>query len=565
MFQRIVPLLFVASIAAISAPPARSQGETQAVLDAIDRADALDAQDKFKAALDAYREADRISNHTCPDCYLGMVNMECQLGDFAGALDDAKHAELVAGSDHMVAAQACEVRAKLLVATSSSPDDAKVKEAEEQLRQAISLDPKKAIARYELGMLLLQLGRDAEGVAELMAFDSGPLASPRYVDRALPVIADPSRARALPSEDFSFSTLDGATISKAGLRGKVVLLDFWASWCGPCRESLPAIADLHHKFANSPFELVGISSDYDEEAWKSFVSSNHMNWPEYIDLDGQIGRLFDVPGYPTYVVLDRDGAIAFRQTGLGPDSEKDIEAAINRALAKPFSPQPPPSSATVSPAPTSSIASFATMLPPPGESAHYHVNFSYPPDDAQNGDVHGNLYRNDFLSLSFKFPATLTPAEPEMLDHLNREESSRIQVAVQDHPGSDIESGNSVNVAFPRIVFQASSDPRQGPPFVAITVEQTSSPAFDSARKDAEELQRQGTTVLEPPRTVTIGKRQFVRTDSESAEADLPIWTTSIKTVVAEKYCVTLEIQARSKQELDQLAAIAQSLSISKP
>ena len=312
MLRRILPFLVIASIAATFAPPARSQGETQAVLDAIDRADALDAQGKFKEALGAYREADRISNHACPDCYLGMVNMECQLGDFAGALDDAKRAELAAGSDRMVAAQACEVRAKLLVATSSAPDDAKVKEAESQFRQATSLDPKKAIARFELGMLLLQLGRDPEGVAELKAYVSGPLASPRYVDRAERIIADPSRARALPSEDFSFSTLDGAKISKAGFRGKVVLLDFWVSWCGPCRESLPAIIDLHQKFADHPFELVGISSDFDEEAWKSFVSSNHMNWPEYIDLDGQIGHLFDVPGYPTYVVLDRDGAIAFR-------------------------------------------------------------------------------------------------------------------------------------------------------------------------------------------------------------------------------------------------------------
>src|SRR5271163_1056403 len=127
MFQRITPYLFAVLMAAISAPQARSQSETQAVLDAIDRADALDTQDKFKEALDAYRDADRISNHTCPECYLGMVNMECQLGDFAGALDDAKRAELAAGTDRMVAAQACEVRAKLLLATSSSPDDPKVK------------------------------------------------------------------------------------------------------------------------------------------------------------------------------------------------------------------------------------------------------------------------------------------------------------------------------------------------------------------------------------------------------------------------------------------------------
>jgi thiol-disulfide isomerase/thioredoxin len=566
MLHRVLLFFFVASIAAIFVPSARSQGETQAVLDAIDRADALDAQDKFKEALDAYREADRISNHTCPDCYLGMVNMECRFGDFAGALDDAEHAELAAGSDRMVAAQACEVRAKLLVATSSSPDDAKVKEAEEQLRQAISLDPKKAIARYELGMLLLQPGRDSEGVAELRAYVLGPLASPRYVDRAERLIADPSRARALPSDDFSFSTLDGAKISKAGLRGKVVLLDFWASWCGPCRESLPAIADLHQKFANRSFELVGISSDIDEEAWKSFISSNHMNWPEYLDLDGQIGRLFDVPGYPTYVILDRDGAIAFRQTGLGPDSEKDIEAAINRALAKPFSAQPPPASITqASPAPALSAAAPAPVLPPLAPPAHVVVNFTYPPDDVQNGDVRGNVYRNDFLGLSCKFPAAWMSAEPEMIEEFNRGKMRRIERNEQERPRTKPLPDNSVEISFPQIVFHAGPGPRSEPPFVEITVEQGGGLTLESARGEAAAFQQQGITILASPREFTVGGHEFYRTDLESAQSDSPLWMISVETMVAQHYLVTLAIQATSKKELDQLAAIAQSFSISKP
>src|ERR1700683_4246954 len=87
--------------------PAQSQSkdQSQLVLDAIDRADAFATQGQLQQALDAYREADRIANPPCPDCDLGKVNMECYLGDFASALDDAKHAETVAGFDRIIAAQ----------------------------------------------------------------------------------------------------------------------------------------------------------------------------------------------------------------------------------------------------------------------------------------------------------------------------------------------------------------------------------------------------------------------------------------------------------------------------
>jgi len=558
-------LAFVAAVrptVAQSHPSPQSQDESQAVLDAIDRADAFSTQHQYQQALEAYREADRISNHTCADCLLGMVNMECYLGDFDSALDDAKRAQTVAGSDRMVAAQACEVRARLLASTASSFGDARIKEAESQLRQALVLNPKKSNVRFDLGVLLLEEGRDAEGVAELKAYVSGPLASPRYVDRANRLIADPGRARALPSEDFSFSTLGGGTISKAGLRGKVVLLDFWASWCGPCRESLPAIADLHQKFAsNGSFEIVGISADDDEAAWKSFIAAHHMSWPQNIDLDGQVGRLFEVPGYPTYVLLDRDGAIAFRQTGFSSDSESNIAMAINRALAKPVMAQPTAGAA--------SIATAAPALPAtgpgPAPARNIRVNFTPPPDDVENGDVRNGVYRNDFLGLSLKFPASWTAASSEDLDTLNREKMRRIQRAERAHPRDDVADDDSVDIAFSQIVFQASPGVHNAAPSVVLSVAQTNVPVLESARKDWGALEEQGIAILQPPHQVLIGKRPFVRTDFQSPQADPPVWTSTFETTVSQHFRVTFEIQARSKQELDQLAAIAQSLAISKP
>lgn len=560
---RIVALLVLAALAATAAPiltPA--QGQSSQVTEAIDRANALVVQKRIQEALDALREADRLSNHTCAECYLGMANLDCQLGDLQGGLDDAQRAERAAGDDRILAAEARTFRASLLVATSTGPTDEKAKEAEREYREALSLDPKRSIARFELGMLLLQEGRDTEGVAEMRAYTSGPFANPRYVDKAKRLIADPGRARALPSEDFSFSTIEGEKISKASLRGKVVLLDFWGSWCPPCRESVPILAGLRQKFPDREFELVGISSDADESTLRSFVLSHHMNWPEFLDIDGQVAGLFEIQGFPTYVILSRGGTIAFRQVGLGPDTADQLSDVIKRELAKSYTGPPPgasaPAATAPAPAPPADLHD-ATAAP----SAPLELIF--PPDDVQNGDAGGNVYRNAFLGLSYKFPGSWSTATPEMLDQMNqsRAEQMRSRGALKAvEPAQPI---GSLRVAFPQLIFEASPDLRRHVPAVEITVAQASSLTLEFVQKEAEDLKQQGMTIVAPPREVTIGKRQFFRTAVQSTQSDPPAFVARFETIVAQRYRVTLEVEARSKQELDELAASAQTLAISKP
>jgi thiol-disulfide isomerase/thioredoxin len=554
-------------IAGTAANRVHAQEQAPDIAAAIARANALAIAEQFQQALDAFREADNLSNHACADCYLGMVKMECQLGDLPGALADAQRAARAAGDDHILASKALVIRAGLLVATSSGPTDEKVKEAESEYREALSLDPKRSIARFDLGMLLLQEGRDGEGIAEMKAYVSGPLASPRNVEKANRVIADPSRARALPSDDFSLSTIDGETISKAGLRGKVVLLDFWATWCPPCRESVPIMADLHRKFEGREFELIGINSDADEEVLRNFVASNHMDWPEFLDRDGQIQGLFEIQGYPTYVVLGRNGTIAFQQTGLGPETPAQLTEIINRELAKAYVAPPPSSTPAAStpprPAVTAAPVSGADAASGPAISAP--VELIFPPDDVENGDAEGNIYRNEFLGLSYKFPSAWTSATPEVLDQLNQTRSQQMQSNGAGEAGEPAGPNGSVRVPFPQTIFQASPDQRQGMPAVSITVAQTSASAAESARKEADRLKQQGMTILAPPREVMIGKRQFFRTDFVTPQDYSQAWTAMIETIVGQKYVVTLEIRARSKQELDDLAATAQTLLISKP
>jgi thiol-disulfide isomerase/thioredoxin len=330
----LITLLLIAS----STGPGIGQGNSDAVAQALAQGDAFLNKRDFPRAMDAYRKADKLSHHTCTECYLRMFTVERQAGDLSAALDDAKRAVKAAGDNKILAGQCHLIRAALLAQMAGKPSDKKLKEAEDETRQALALDPSQVIGHYNLGEILIRQERDSEGIVELKDYIAAPGASPKTVSEARRMIANPLRAREPFAPDFSFTTLEGQTISNAALRGKVVLLDFWATWCGPCRASVPTLLLIRKKYLQRPVQLVGISSDQDKQAWKRFIASNHMDWPEYIDLSGQVRELFNVHSYPTYMVVDRDGVICFRQSGFGELSGGELEEAIDKALKRP--PQP---------------------------------------------------------------------------------------------------------------------------------------------------------------------------------------------------------------------------------
>ena len=148
------------------------------------------------------------------------------------------------------------------------------------------------------------------------------------------MIANPVRARSPFAPDFSFTTEQKQSLTNDSLRGKVVLLDFWGTWCPPCRESVPMLRDLNKRYSGKAFQLVGVSSDEDLDVWKTFIAEQKMDWSEYIDLEGRVLESFKVDSFPTYVVLDKDGVIRFRQSGIGPTTQGDLQEAIGNALKR---------------------------------------------------------------------------------------------------------------------------------------------------------------------------------------------------------------------------------------
>jgi thiol-disulfide isomerase/thioredoxin len=101
--------------------------------------------------------------------------------------------------------------------------------------------------------------------------------------------------------------------------GKLVLLDFWATWCGPCRQSVPDLKRLQSQYGSDQLEVISISADKNEAAWKSFVQQNGMNWEQRLDSDGQMRRQYGVNAFPTFILTDANGHEIQRLVGEDPE------------------------------------------------------------------------------------------------------------------------------------------------------------------------------------------------------------------------------------------------------
>jgi thiol-disulfide isomerase/thioredoxin len=100
--------------------------------------------------------------------------------------------------------------------------------------------------------------------------------------------------------------------------GKVTLLDFWATWCGPCRHALPGLKQLQAVYGADKVEIISISEDEDEGTWQSFVAQNQMNWTQRLDSDHQMMRQYGASALPTYVLIGKDGNVVQQYVGDDP-------------------------------------------------------------------------------------------------------------------------------------------------------------------------------------------------------------------------------------------------------
>lgn len=132
---------------------------------------------------------------------------------------------------------------------------------------------------------------------------------------------------------FELVDLSGATVSLASLQGKVVLLDFWATWCGPCKAAMPAIQKIHDDYKDKGVAVLGINTwENKEDAAKQYVGKKGFTYPCLLKGD-DLAKAYGMTGIPTLVVIGKDGKIVEIEVGMAPGGDAGLRKAIDAALA----------------------------------------------------------------------------------------------------------------------------------------------------------------------------------------------------------------------------------------
>jgi thiol-disulfide isomerase/thioredoxin len=131
------------------------------------------------------------------------------------------------------------------------------------------------------------------------------------------------------AEDFELPLLDGGTVKLSALKGKTVVLDFWATWCGPCRAAMPIIDKVAEEFAEKGVLLYAVNLEEDEAAIKGFLKSMKLNPRVALDKDGKVGRAYGATSIPSIVVVGPDGVVRKVFRGISPQFEEDLRSLLS--------------------------------------------------------------------------------------------------------------------------------------------------------------------------------------------------------------------------------------------
>ena len=304
---------------ALQAPNPEFDRELAAGKHSVERSEYADAARHFS-------QANELRQEKCSECYVWLARIDMAAGRLDQALTQIEKGVTTAVSGPELAI--AQLYRGLILGRQGD-----LARAEAAFKAALSANPGCLECRFNLGFVLLKQSKDAEGVEILKTISAEFSGTPRgrEIQR---FIADPSRIRKNYAPEFSAKLRSGDEINLDSLKGKVVLLDFWGTWCGACRVSLPLLKELAARADPAKVAIISIDEADPRQKWEQFIQDNGMTWSQVYDGNRSLYRTFGVDAFPRYFILSRDGIILEQFKGWNQDGKATISDAIARALAQ---------------------------------------------------------------------------------------------------------------------------------------------------------------------------------------------------------------------------------------
>ncbi len=295
-------------------------------------------QRQYIFAEDAYKKANKIAGGQDFTTLKGLFDLQNDLGHFKDAVGTASQMEAIATTP-TAKSTAQTFRGLALYRQSGEKYKTELLQAADAaFKAALASDPKNGTAHYFDGTVLARLGQlDSAGQEFKQCLSCISPNDPSYL-RAQHFAANPALSTAKFAPPVQVVALDGSKFNLDAMGGRVVLIDFWATWCGPCNEELPHLKKIAKEFAGQPLVIISISWDSDETKWKNFIQKNEMTWVQYRDADHKLSKNFGVEAIPHYFTIDADGVLTAEMLGSGSDVEGKLKKLIPKAKARPAQP-----------------------------------------------------------------------------------------------------------------------------------------------------------------------------------------------------------------------------------
>ncbi|HEV7913269.1 MAG TPA: TlpA disulfide reductase family protein [Albitalea sp.] len=145
-------------------------------------------------------------------------------------------------------------------------------------------------------------------------------------------VAVPAPTPSAVAPDFTLRTMDGPNLRLQEQRGRVVLVNFWATWCGPCRQEMPHLNKLYDKYRASGFVLLGVNVDDDARKAADLAAKLGLKFPVLLDTDKRVSRVYDMSAMPATVLIDRDGRVRHLHRGYRDGYENTYDMQIRDLL-----------------------------------------------------------------------------------------------------------------------------------------------------------------------------------------------------------------------------------------